>query len=74
MLAAAALELVGARVSVMLAEMSGEEEEWGSGAYPLRQVTFYRRQRSAAFILSVQEAAANRASAEAPPSCFPARG
>jgi hypothetical protein len=29
MLAAAALELAGARVSVLLAEMSGEEEEWG---------------------------------------------
>jgi hypothetical protein len=29
-----------ARVSVLLVEMSGEEEEWGSGAYPLRRCAF----------------------------------
>jgi hypothetical protein len=37
----------GARVSVMLAEMSKEEEEWGSEAYPQRRCTFYSPRRAA---------------------------
>jgi hypothetical protein len=37
----------GARVSVMLAEMSKEEEEWGSEAYPQRRCTLYSPRRAA---------------------------
>jgi hypothetical protein len=44
---AAARGTAGARVSVMLAEMSKKEEEWGSGAYPLCQCTFYSPRRAA---------------------------
>jgi hypothetical protein len=70
MLAAAALELAGARVSVMLAEMSGEEEEWGSRAYPLRRCTFYSPQKSGDSILCVGSPVVDRVPAVAPPSCL----
>jgi hypothetical protein len=63
-------ELGWARVSVLLAEMSGEEEEWGSGAYPLCQCTFYSPQKSGDSILCVGSPAVDRVTGEAPPSCL----
>jgi hypothetical protein len=43
-------------------------------AFPLWRYTFYRRQRAAAFIVSVGEAAADRSIPSTPPSCLRAWG
>jgi hypothetical protein len=59
--AAAALELAGARVSVTDSESFREDELRNLGFIPGGGTPFYRHQRSATFILGVEEAAADRA-------------
>jgi hypothetical protein len=55
--AAAAPELVGARVSVTDSESFGKEEQRNLGFIPGGGTPFYSQRRSAAFIWSVGKAA-----------------
>jgi hypothetical protein len=60
MLTTAALEPAGARVSVTDSESFEEDELRNLGFFPGGGTPFYRHRRSAAFILGIEETAADR--------------
>jgi hypothetical protein len=70
----ASSKLAGARVSGYYAESSKKEERRNLGFIPSGGTSFYSHRRSAAFILGVEKAAADRSIPSTPPSCLRARG
>jgi hypothetical protein len=66
--------LSGTRVSVTMNWTRGSDGRRGPRVFQRRRGTSYRRPGSAAFIGSVHEAAANRASRSPPPSSLTSWG